>query len=145
MRSPKAFSYIYLYLSGCPRPGVKAVASGACSRQTPLRRPLDHASISPSIEATSLIDLDHWRSVIARAGQVPGGWPDYSSWLAIQSKRPFDCLCNNELIVTQSTRGIGTEIESSLLSLTSQNQCSWSMYLGYLPFGSYSWLRQMRH
>ena len=69
----------------------------------------------PLIEATSLIDLDHWCSVIVRAGWITGGWLDYSSWLAIQSKRPFVCLCNNELIVTQSIRGIGIEMESILL------------------------------
>lgn len=53
----------------------------------------------PSIEATSLIDLDHWRRFDARAGWVPGGWLNYGLWLAIQSNGPFLCLSNNDLIV----------------------------------------------
>ena len=41
---------------------------------------------------------------------IAHGWPS-------KSKRPFDCLCNNELIVPQSIRGIGTMIETFLLTL----------------------------
>ena len=41
---------------------------------------------------------------------VAHGWPS-------KSKRPFVCLCNNELIVLQSITGIGTMIETFLLTL----------------------------
>ena len=62
---------------------------------------------SPSIEATSLIDLDHWRRLDVRAGWKPGGWVNHGSWLAIQSKQTGACLSNNDLIVPQSISGIG--------------------------------------
>ena len=39
----RASSCTNLYVSDGPRTGAKAIASGACSRQTLLRRPLDHA------------------------------------------------------------------------------------------------------
>ena len=101
IKESRASSCTYLCVSDGPRAGVKAIASGPCSRQTLLRRPLDHAK-SPSIEATSLIDLDHWRRLDVRAGRKPGGWRNYITWLAILTKRPFVCLSNNDLIVPES-------------------------------------------
>ena len=51
---------------------------------------------------------------------VAHGWPS-------KSKRPFVCLCNNELIVLQSIRGIGREIESLFIDIWGPR----SMQVGY--------------
>ena len=50
----KASSSIYLYFSDDPQAGANEIASGACSRQTLLRRPTDHAKNAPQLRQLRL-------------------------------------------------------------------------------------------